>query len=349
MKSLRPVVGLLGAAGLVAIVSGCSGGAVPQAGSTIPTASALEARLHPLTNPQRVLALLAERPAPRAAYGRSRMSPSAKSSSLLYASNKGNGTLNVYSNPAWKPLGVLLGLTTPYTFCIDAAQDVYVTDFTSDRVTEYAHGTIAPLRTIVDHQGITITCAIDPTTGNLAVANWFGPSARPGNVIVFAGAKGSPSKFTALNLIEYFFVGYDNSGNLFVDGVNASSKVVLAELPKGKSAFKPIAMNATLGFPGGLEWDGEFLAVGDQLTNTIYQFKVSGSKATMQGSTTLNGAVDVFQFFLTGGSPNHPQATAVIGADFGADAITQWQYAAGGSPVKSITGLDGPEGTAVSK
>ncbi|MGC1380805.1 MAG: hypothetical protein WA814_07250 [Candidatus Baltobacteraceae bacterium] len=349
MKSLRSAIGVLGASALVATLSACSGGASTQPESIAPGVSGVEARLHPLTNPQRVLALLESRPAPSVARGRSRMSPRAKSSSLLYLGNSANGSVGVYSYPSLNPLGVLLGFTQPYTMCIDAAQDIYVTDFGGGRVIEYAHGAVAPARSLADHQGVPVACAVDPSTGDLAVSNFVGPSSSPGNVILYTGAKGTPTKFTAPSFNNYFFAAYDANGNLFVDGLNASGDVLLAELPKGKSAFKAIAMNVTIGFPGGVAWDGAFLAVGDQFSNTIYQFKVSGSNATEQGSTTLNDATDVFQFFTTGGSTKHPQATAVVGADFGGGAADQWQYPAGGTPVKTITGLDGPEGAAISK
>ena len=112
-------------------------------------------------------------------------------------------------------------------------------------------------------------------------------------------------------------------GNLFVDGFDSSNVVQLAKLPKGRSTLVAIVMNQTIGFPGDVAWDGEFLAVGDQLTNTIYQFKVSGVHASVQGSTVLSGATDVFQFFPTGASTKHPQATAVVGADFGGNAVDQ--------------------------
>lgn len=350
MTSYRFVLFLLGATASTAILAGCGGGAPSQPAPSTQAAVAAAPLLHPATNPQWVLNRLRGTRAVHVPMGRSRISPGAKNSGLLYIASTSATTVNVYSYSRWNAVGELLGFTDPYTMCVDAAQDVYVTDLDGKRIIEYAHGAITPTRTLADHQGEPDTCAIDLKTGDLAVSNLFGPSSGSnGNVIVYRGAKGTPTEYTAKNFVLYFFVGYDDNDNLFVDGRNPSSDVLLAELPNGKSAFKAISMNATLAFPGGVAWDGKFLAVGDQQTNTIYQFKVSRSKATMQGSTALTDASDVFQFWLTGSSSKHPQATAVIGADYGASAADKWDYPAGGTPLKTITGLDNPEGAAISK
>ena len=226
---------------------------------------------------------------------------------------------------------------------------MYVSDYFGKFVREYAHGAIAPTRTLVDHQGSPVACAIDPNTGDLAISNYFGPSSSSGNVIVYHTAKGTPTAYTAAGFTNYLLLSYDNNDNLFVDGRNPSNTALLAELPKGKNAFRSISMNQTIGFPGGVAWDGQFLAVGDQLSNTIYQFRVSNGKGTVQGSTVLAGAMDVFQFFLTGSTSKHPQPTGVLGADYSASAVGKWDYPAGGTPLKTLTGLDRPEGVVLSQ
>ncbi len=348
MTSNRFLSCVLGATAYVAILAGCSGGAPSQPSSSTQGGLDTARLLHPATNPQWVLNRLRGAPA-HVAIGRSRMSPGAKNSGLLYIANTHASSVNVFSYSKWNAVGELLGFTLPYTMCVDAAQDVYVTDLSEMRVIEYAHGAITPTRTLADHQGEPVACAIDLKTGDLAVSNFSGPTSGTGNVILYRGAKGSPTEYTAPSFAKYFFVSYDDNGNLFVDGEGSGSDVLLAELPNGKSAFKAIHMNVTLGFPGGVAWDGEFLAVADQQANTIYQFKITRSKATMQGSTVLTDATDVFQFWLTGSTSKHPQATAVIGADYGASAADKWDYPAGGTPLKTITGLDDPEGVAISK
>lgn len=275
--------------------------------------------------------------------------PNGKSSGLLYISNITTSSVGVYGLPAWNALGQLLGFTDPSGLCVDSAQNVYVTDRSADRIIEYAHGSVAPIRRLSDRQGHAFTCAVDAKTGNLAVSNNTGPSFGAGNVIVYKAAKGTPTAYAAPNMVDYFFAAYDAGGNLFVDGLNASGNVLLAELPNGKTAFKSIAMSQTISYPGGLLWDGQFLAVGDQIVNVIYQFKVSGSTAVEQGATTLDNAIAISAFTFIGATTKHPQATAVLAADLGSGAAGRWDYPAGGLPVKTISISGTPFGIAVSK
>lgn len=83
------------------------------------------------------------------------------------------------------------------------------------------------------------------------------------------------------------------------------------------------------------------MAVGDRDTNVIYQFAISGTKGKEAGSTPLVGASDVNQFWIEG--------PKVIGADSAAANVMFWNYPAGGSHTKTITGLSEPVGAAVSK
>jgi hypothetical protein len=47
-------------------------------------------------------------------------------------------------------------------------------------------------------------------------------------------------------------------------------------------------------------------------------------------------AGSVQQIALAGGSAKHPQATAIVGADYYGKAVDKWDYPAGGTPVKSV-------------
>jgi hypothetical protein len=279
--------------------------------------------------------------------GHSRTSARVKSSRLLYVADSNGHTVNIYLNKGFVPVGEFVGFTQPTSFCTDAAQNIYVTDIGGSTITEYAHGGAVPIRILNDHQGAPIACAVDLKTGDLAVSNNSGPSSSAGNVIIFKGAKGSPTLFTAPTFSSYYFVGYDNHDNLYVDGY-AGVTFQLAELPKGQTAFGLVSLNQAIKAPAAVAWDGEFLAVGDQTTSIIYRFAVSHFTGTVTGSTTLNGEVAVFQFSFQGGSPKHPQATTVVGAAAGSNAVGVWQYPAGGTPVKTVTGLHDPLGAIIS-
>jgi hypothetical protein len=49
-------------------------------------------------------------------------------------------------------------------------------------------------------------CSVDPTTGNLAVANY------PGNVVVFENGSGAATDYSVSTPYYLFFVAYDNAG-----------------------------------------------------------------------------------------------------------------------------------------
>ena len=103
--------------------------------------------------------------------------------------------------------------------------------------------------------------------------------------------------------------------------------------------------------PGGVEWDGRYLAVGDQYTNTIYQLQIASSGATIVGSSHLTGAGDpTYQFWFPNfGNKSNPQAKRVVACDFGSPgAVGVWKYPAGGNPIKIFPGDGSPGGLTVS-
>jgi hypothetical protein len=283
---------------------------------------------------------------------RSWMNAKAIPDNLLYVANSNAGTVDIYSWRLLNQVGQIGDLTRPYTLCVDAQQNVYVADIGSLQVIEYAHGSTTPSKTLSDVFGYPIGCSVDPTTGNLAVSDVFGGSFGDGNVLVFPGGSGTPTEYTAPNITEYWLVGYDSSGNLFLDGDNGSgTPVALAELPAGSSSFEAITMNVTLGSPGGVQWDGTNLDVGDQSTNTIYQFTVSGTNATEVGSVVLSSASDVFQFFVPKFGPGvvRKEGNRVAVVDSGLGHADKYLYPQGGAPTQTIVGFNGPEGVTVSK
>ena len=134
----------------------------------------------------------------------------------------------------------------------------------------------------------------------------------------------------ATPLAEVYFAGYDSKGNLFVDGFNSNRAFALVELPKGSNSFESISLNQTIEFPGGVQWDGKHLAVEDQLTGNIYQFAISGSNGTLEGTTPLEGAGDAVAFWI--------QKPDVVAADAGNEDAEIWSYPGGGPPIKILTG-----------
>lgn len=73
-------------------------------------------------------------------HSRSRMAPDAKTNDLLYVSDVGTNDVYVYSYPKLKLEGTLTGFATPDGECVDMAGNVFITNFGTQQIFEYAHG-----------------------------------------------------------------------------------------------------------------------------------------------------------------------------------------------------------------
>ncbi|MEO7202139.1 MAG: hypothetical protein ABIZ82_06050 [Candidatus Tumulicola sp.] len=264
-----------------------------------------------------------------------------KNGALLYVSDTESGDVYVFNYPKGTPAGTITGLTDPGGECVDAKGNVFVTNTGGSNVLEYAHGGTAPIATLKDPGFFPIGCAVDPKTGDLAVTNFSSSSSGPGNIVIYKHAQGKPGKaLTDANTPQFLLCGYDPSGNLYADGLTSASAFSLDELPAGKKALVPIALDKGIGNPGAVQWDGTFLAVGDQADNVVDRFAMASGTGTFQSSTALKNAVAIFQFWIQGGN--------IIGPDSGAASAEIWKYPAGGKPIKTVRGVYVPLGTVVS-
>lgn len=292
--------------------------------------------------------------------GRSWILPAAKKSDLLYVSDLLAQVVDIYTYaPGYKMVGQLTGFFNPEGLCVDLKGNVYVTNVTNDgvyQITEFAHGSTSALRTLSDPDGRPNGCSVDPTTGNLAVADFWGPTERIGNVAVYPKASGTPTAYSNSNIYYYYYCGYDDKGNLFVDGETEASVFGLGELSKGSSTLNFINIDETIYLPGGVQWDGKYLAVGDQVavkhnfTSTIYQLSVNGSEATTVTTMVLTGSSQVAQFWIPrihNGAKRH-YGNRLIGPNQNGKDTLIWDYPAGGNPINSITGETDPIGVTLS-
>jgi hypothetical protein len=276
---------------------------------------------------------------------RSWMDPDAKSKDLLYVTNPGGNEVLVYSYPQYKLVGTLGGLY--YNFfadgvCSDKQGNVWIVGNAGQELIEYAHGGTTPIATLSDPGYYPTACSVDPVTGNLAVANKETVNSTPqqGNVAVYTHATGTPTLYTDSQLFQVWFCGYDNKGNLYIDGTKGYSVTFgFAELPKGKKQLTNITLKGgTIYFPGKILWDGKYVAVGDQsyqnkypTTSGIYQTTGSGGKIV--STTPLTGSLDVAGFWIAGKS--------VIAPDIFLENINTYKYPAGGKPAKQLPGCTG--------
>ena len=286
------------------------------------------------------------------------MLPEAKKQDLLYVSDLEAQEVFIYAYRSKKLVGTLTGFFNPEGLCVNRKGDVWVTNDSSvgdHQVIEYAHGATTPLQTLDDPDGRVNGCAVNPVSGDLAVTNFWGPTERSGGVSIYPHGNGSPASYMDPNIYYYYYCGYDDKGDLFVDGLSYGSETGFAELPAGGNAFIDIALPETIYLPGGVQWDGQYVAVGDQVAvkhnfeSVIYQFAISGSSGTEAGTTILNGANEVAQFWLPRvGKGKKRQATRVIGPNGDGMNTLIWSYPIAGNPVKTYSGEQDPTGATLS-
>jgi hypothetical protein len=217
-----------------------------------------------------------------ATHNRSWMRPGTSSGSdLLYVADN-EGFVFVLSYPQGQLVG---GLNLPSalnsgSICSDGHGNIFVPD--RFEIVEYAHGGTQPIATLSDDGGIPNGCSVDPTTGNLAVTNDINYPYK-GNVAIYAGAQGEPTYYSDSEIPDPIFCGYDNKGNLFIDGGP------FAELASGSGNFTNITLNRQIYQRGEVQWDGKHITVTSQNANRIYRLQVSGSTGTIIGTTHLKG------------------------------------------------------------
>ena len=279
--------------------------------------------------------------------GRPWMAPDAKRQDLLYVTTLDHTDVYVYSYPAGQFEGRLTGFKATTAPCADGAGDVFVPDFTRSDVVEYAHGEAVPIATLSDEMySQPMDCTVDPTTGNLAVANYVGggPSGA-GDVVVYPKAR---PPYKVYNVLDFGLVGYcsyDSEGNLFADNVPAFSPTALAELPKGRGTFVPISLPKRAKSSGGLQWDGKYLTISGP--SLVYRLQIDGAIAHVAGTVPLTGSNGIAGYSIPN-MPNGHAYTRLLGPDFNGGNVKIWKYPQGGDAIKTIGWLSDPFGAVVS-
>ncbi|HEV3089992.1 MAG TPA: hypothetical protein VGX91_00965 [Candidatus Cybelea sp.] len=267
----------------------------------------------PAAIPQAAIAAQSER-------GTSSMPPGAKSGDLLYAALGRADEVDVFSFPQGKLIETLTGLNYPSGLCSDGAGNVWVATLYGNggKMFEYAHGGTSPVKSLDDPSFYPSGCSVDPRSGDLAVTN--NSFDGPGSLAIYQRARGKALLHYTPILYDYDFCGYDNKGNLFVDGPG-----VLAELTKGGNTFTTI--NVDNGSPGGqVQWDGKYITFATSNSSAIYRVKVSGSVGTVVGVTYLSGVGTQMTSSWT------QAATSLVPTGKNSERIGLWKYPAGGKP-----------------
>jgi len=272
------------------------------------------------------------------------MALDAKQSDLLYVSSEMTWDVDVYSYPQGKREGVLTdyppGFNILNGLCSDPKGDVFIPTEAGHNILEYAHAGTSPIATLEDSGEAPIACSFDPTSGTLAVANVDSATGN-GSISLYTNASGYPAIVSDSAIALVYACGYDDKGNLFVDGLtNLPSQggvFQFAELPKGSSSFTNIALNRKVNVPGMVQWDGTFVAVGDAKTGVIYRTNGAGGK--VEATTTLAGTNYDFQPWIQ-------DKTIVVPSSYSIETGF-WHYPAGGKAYKTLK-IGSPFGATVS-
>jgi hypothetical protein len=266
--------------------------------------------------------------------------PRAKGSPLLYVSDQLNRSVFIYAYPALTPMGELTGFNLPWGLCVNRRNgNVWVTDTFNNDLVEFPHGGSTPIRTLHQYLYDVDACAVNPKTGDVAAVN--DGSEDPAEVIIFKPSHAPPKQYSDIkNALALEFAAYDPDGNLFVDDPGfGRGRSVLEELAKGSQRLLKIPWHGPpIGYPGGVQFDGTDLAIGDSDNHVVYRT----SNGTVVATVTLKDACQVRQFFIHYGFLIAPNACKSYGN------VLIYRYPAGGEPVKQVRGLGAPVGAVVS-
>jgi hypothetical protein len=262
----------------------------------------------------------------RADRGTPWMLPGTSSGKLIYATGGCGGTC-VISYPRLKLAGAIP--TSGNAICSDSQGNVFIPGGTG--VTKYGHGGTQPIATLSLPGTIPSGCSVDPKTNNLAVV--FKTSGS--DIAVFPNEQGQPELYDSH--IDSKYCGFDNKGNLFVSGYIGHAYGI-SELAAGSSSSTTFVLGSSVGTPGQIQWDGQYMAYESEgVPAIVSRLSISGSQVTVVGAVPLK---DIrhrqLQSWIYNGQiivPYNDRGTKP-------NIVGFWKYPKGGQIVKSIRKFD---------
>jgi hypothetical protein len=270
-------------------------------------------------------------------------------SDLLYTSDgPDDNALYIYTEPGgvYVASSPLPDKAETLGMCSDEKGNVFVTAYADDGggyIFEYAHGGITPTQTIheSDYYDQPWACSVDPTTGNLAVANYNTRYYATGDIAIFPNASGQPISYTDSEFSNYISITYDGRGDLFVYGDKIHAVPGFAELPSGSGNLTNLSVSGLLKSPWAIQWDGAYLAVlggrfsGKHSDPLVYRVAFSGSTGTIVGKQTkFKGLLNLAgrAFWIQGNTVLlRLGLTKALGPEVGV-----YNYPGGGKPTATI-------------
>lgn len=351
---LAPVIGACAAAAILAACSGSPQGAAAMpavAGAATQNVTVMATGQHPKASLEMLAKTLksGKVPAQHRVMTKSWIDPDHKKKPLIYASDYQLGTVDIYdyANPN-AVVGQITGFDAPYGQCVDKAGNVFVVDFGSAYIYEYAHGATSYSKYAYDNYGYPIGCAVNPTNGDVAVANFEGYNYATGGVVVFKGGlSGAQNYYTQASLYFSWPPGYDRYGNLFVEGYDSTDTyTAFGELPHGGSSLEILA-GISIGFPAGVQGYSNTILAADQgyngsLTTAVYNVAASGSTAYVTHTTVLTDNCFGSTDDMDTAQPFAYKGRVIAGNGWCLDRFGYWNLAFGGNPSKTIPAAIAP-------
>jgi hypothetical protein len=218
--------------------------------------------------------------------------PGAASGDLLYVSDDGLGAVLVYAYTphAIRFVGEILQPTQPGPICVDKQQNVWILgsyNSESYQATEYAHGGTSPIDLINDPAGFTTGCAVDPSTGNLAISSRPAVNGELPTIAVYVPGSHKPALHPdkAVPFLSDC-CAYDPHGNLYGYSGEANGDTTLFELPAKSRKFRTVALNRDIDDYYGLQWVGKYLTIGDG--DSIDEYTIAKGAGTLAKSIVLS-------------------------------------------------------------
>lgn len=278
-------------------------------------------------------------------------------SQLLFVSDLGKGTVDIYALPDLKPEGRLAGIKSPAGECSDNRGNVWIADLQANEMLEYSHA--GKLRNTIAGVGRqSYSCAVNPANGALAVTDLTASNGGPGEVLVYASPSAKPVVLHNPDLDNYYNAAYDSDGNLWVTGLGVNAPM----LSKcGASTCHTVVLRGgSIFLPGPIVWDDSKreLIVFDALchdSTMACSYPVSTDGVVGTPTTYLSSSGTPLCNLSGAAVAPSGAGTIVAGLDneyscagYKANSVDLWAYPGGGSPTHATSGVIYPWGAAIS-
>ncbi|MBV9719429.1 MAG: hypothetical protein JOZ77_08915 [Candidatus Eremiobacteraeota bacterium] len=323
-------------------LNGCGGSLAPQRPSdAIPPL--ISSRVPAIVHPDRRQSWIAPDAAP--------------SSQLLFVSDPGTASVDIFSLPDFSLKRKLSNYEGPLGECADRNGNIWVAQYLGS-VIEYSHGGKV-LNTIVVPRGRPLSCAVSPVNGAIAVV--VSPNDRPGRILRYSNPSAAPAILRNPVGFGYTAAAYDSNGDLWIDGFDNLGHALVSRC----GASRCTTVNLTGGSifsAGSMLWDSVHnnwiifdLYCHDTPSTCSYPVSESGAVGTP--TTYMSASGGALCYLPQAALATNARRTSIIGVDEeyscgyeASSAANRWLYPAGGLPAKSIGNVFvEPYGVAISR